>query len=286
MSADEGLKRLLRATGRGTEQYEQLLDSFLNLLKGIDTVISPAVNEAQRTLPAFIAKLAPLAEAIQRRHEAELECYPLLDKRLSMLADRGWFISYDLGLPEFDALSLASVTTSDSELEQVAEQTYRDALGWLSREITYKFPEREFAISPAVKAHQNGDFALSIPVFLSQTDGICAAKTKKYMFLKGRGGGHISTFAASKRLESEQLHSAKATDDLVRLFDAAIWAPILQHRPIGFNEAQREASGYKGLNRHAVLHGESLDYATEVNSLKAFSLLSYVVSIPIDDMAE
>ena len=33
------------------------------------------------------------------------------------------------------------------------------------------------------------------------------------------------------------------------------------------------------LNRHEVLHGESVDYGTEINSLKAISLLYYIASV-------
>ena len=33
------------------------------------------------------------------------------------------------------------------------------------------------------------------------------------------------------------------------------------------------------LNRHEVLHGESVDYGTEINSLKAMSLLYYIASV-------
>ena len=38
----------------------------------------------------------------------------------------------------------------------------------------------------------------------------------------------------------------------------------------------RAANGSTGLNRHAVMHGESLDYDTKEKSLRALSLLNYV----------
>jgi hypothetical protein len=41
-----------------------------------------------------------------------------------------------------------------------------------------------------------------------------------------------------------------------------------------------EASGeaFTALNRHQVMHGESWNYGTEVNSLKAFSFLVHIGS--------
>jgi len=36
---------------------------------------------------------------------------------------------------------------------------------------------------------------------------------------------------------------------------------------------------WPALYRHAVLHGESVDYGTEINSLKAISLLQYVSGV-------
>lgn len=38
-------------------------------------------------------------------------------------------------------------------------------------------------------------------------------------------------------------------------------------------------ANFDGLNRHQVLHRESVDYGTEINSLKAISLLNYVFQV-------
>ena len=59
----------------------------------------------------------------------------------------------------------------------------------------------------------------------------------------------------------------------------ALWMPMAEQLPVAYNKAKRDEHGYQGLSRAAVLHGESLNYATETNSLKAFSLLSYVASL-------
>ena len=59
-------------------------------------------------------------------------------------------------------------------------------------------------------------------------------------------------------------------------YRAALLSPLAAEHPISMSEAQRPP-GFDGLNRHQILHGESLTYHTEMNSLKAVSLLSFLV---------
>ena len=48
-------------------------------------------------------------------------------------------------------------------------------------------------------------------------------------------------------------------------------------------EGDATLPGFIDLNRHAVMHGESLDYGSEENGLKAVSLLNYVSYILSED---
>lgn len=61
----------------------------------------------------------------------------------------------------------------------------------------------------------------------------------------------------------------------VDTFRAVLLSPLAHSLPIGASEKERGA-GFNELNRHMVLHGESLDYGTKTNSLKAISLINYV----------
>jgi len=70
--------------------------------------------------------------------------------------------------------------------------------------------------------------------------------------------------------------------------------PISLELPINASEKARERiaaergwPAWNELNRHQVLHGESVDYGTRLNSLKAISLLNYLVSfLPGDGKAD
>ena len=53
-------------------------------------------------------------------------------------------------------------------------------------------------------------------------------------------------------------------------------SPLLEVHPIAWNEKERAANGTPRFNRHAILHGESTDYATRETSCRAISYLRFV----------
>lgn len=62
-------------------------------------------------------------------------------------------------------------------------------------------------------------------------------------------------------------------------------SPLSKVLPINASEKERRRSlqdrglsTWGELNRHLVLHGETTDYGTQQNSLKAVSLINYLVS--------
>ena len=64
-------------------------------------------------------------------------------------------------------------------------------------------------------------------------------------------------------------------------YRAALLSPLAQTLPIGASKHERPED-FTELNRHVVLHGESLDYGTKINSLKAISLINYVAHVLAD----
>ena len=63
---------------------------------------------------------------------------------------------------------------------------------------------------------------------------------------------------------------------------ATLLSPLAQTLPIGESELER-GKGFSGLNRHIILHGDSLDYGNKINSLKAISLINYVAHVLMTD---
>ncbi len=95
---------------------------------------------------------------------------------------------------------------------------------------------------------------------MAQTDGICYDTTNEYLFLK------------QNKKPKTAIYVEQHVSNKLRL---ALLQPLMQVLPIGASESERD-DDFNELNRNMVLHGESLDYGTEVNSLKAISLINYV----------
>ena len=75
-----------------------------------------------------------------------------------------------------------------------------------------------------------------------------------------------------ERAYSEYVSQISNSHIVIYLHPLSIPLPLWMNR----NERAERGDPCVGLNRHQVLHGESVDYGTEQNSLKAISLLSYL----------
>lgn len=175
------------------------------------------------------------------------------------LGNRGWFTTSQMGQSDLSTYRELIKTSEFKKLDDILmieiESTFEEIL----TDLVEKHPQRAPAIKQACKAHKNEEYFLSVPVFLIQTDGI---------FLDYFGG---SLFMGKNR--AEVLKNEKAVQQYPSSFLTMLQAAL----PVYESEKERRnVSPWTELNRHLVLHGESTDYGTKLNSLKAFSLLSYV----------
>lgn len=146
--------------------------------------------------------------------------------------------------------------------------------------LVAELPRREKILRQAFAAHRRGDYELSVPVLLIQADGACVDLTDHHFFQKSR----------NSQLPEVAAHIAATQDAGSAMF----LRPISLELPINASEKARERiaaergwPAWNELNRHQVLHGESVDYGTRLNSLKAISLLNYLVSfLPGDGKAD
>lgn len=187
---------------------------------------------------------------------------PNILHKIEHLANEGWFLSIPLlTLDERHELSRLEV----DHLLDFAKEWYEAKFKELIDGICKEHPGRQQIIRQAAEAHQDHKYCLSVPVFFSQSDGVCAEHLKHQMF---QSKDNITSLASSN-LCIEPIN-------LILLLENFVWQPLAKKRPISENTKDRQASGYAGLNRNTILHGESTDYGTEDNSLKAFSLLVHV----------
>lgn len=123
------------------------------------------------------------------------------------------------------------------------------------------FLKRRIAIlRSAVDAHIRRDYALSVPAILAQTEGLVA----DYFGYRGQ--------VQWNRVKShvEQLLTdggVSKWNDLYRQFVSNVVLRGFVHgKPV------------RDLNRHAILHGADIDYATAAKSLKAILILDFLLS--------
>lgn len=206
--------------------------------------------------------------------EERMKLYPKLHAQVLPLARRGWFLSGAMGISDLMALADVCETSTADDLDAHVAALYRSDIKVQMKEILQTYPHRAFALHPALEAHQRGEYALSVPIFFAQADGIAFEDSKRYLFLNKKG-------EALRDVAAEELKAleAGAPTPLI-LLEMMMWQPLAEPLPVGYSQKERDSHSYNGLNRNTVLHGIALcEYATEENSLKAFSMLSYVASL-------
>jgi hypothetical protein len=192
---------------------------------------------------------------------------PRAQEGIINLALSGWFLDLEMTLPQIAELGQAMLQgdTGEAEAELVAH--FEGRADGIEAELVRKFARRAHLIQAAFRAYRQEEYDLAIPVLLTQSDGICNDVTSKSPFR-----------ARDKKPETAVYVEAIATDTLM----AAFLSPLARIIPI--NASEKDRKGSTALNRHTVLHGESLDYGTKANTLRAISLLNYVGNILKDEI--
>jgi hypothetical protein len=129
--------------------------------------------------------------------------------------------------------------------------------------VSEKFPKRDRIIKLAFKAHKRKEYELSVPIFLIQSDGICLDILKENLFSRNRKNGKPKTESMVRNLETSSLMNA-------------FLEPL--RNPNIYNSRKREIFYSDILNRNKILHGETVNYGTKINSLKTISLLNYLIT--------
>lgn len=184
---------------------------------------------------------------------------PIRREDLATLAEYGWYL--DPELPVGAAAELARALREE-EPDRVSEELahhFQGRVDEIEATLAASFPSRENVLSDAFEAHREGKFNLSIPVFIAQADGMCHERLDFLLFIGKEREKGIEEIVKSS--------DSDMRSQLVGLFGAPI--PLLSSK-------KDRGTGFSELNRHLVLHGESVSYGTQQNSLKVISFLSYL----------
>jgi hypothetical protein len=200
--------------------------------------------------PEFLKKVGPYLKNWPDYHK----------KDWAELASYGWFLNGETPI----AVEVA-LTEGKASVDRFMVAHLRDDWGNVSDRIISSYPERKHVLEVAFRLHKDGNYVASVPLFLSQTGGICAQNLGAYLFSDHEG--------RTARIQQE-------IEDSGNLLTNAFLEVLNTKTQFG----ERISSAGKSKkelapNRNGILHGsrKHLDYGTEINSLKAFSLLAFVV---------
>lgn len=225
--------------------------------------LSSYAKQAAEMKKAIERAISPVFEQIR---QSFLELPPKMQESILLLAKHGWYLDMEMPMPGIYALLEALVEGEQSEIEEALCEYFQDRLARIEESIVKRFPHRAHLVRAAFDAHRREEYVLSIPVLLAQTDGICKEVTDQHLFRsrnnKPRTAKYVERWAANK-------------------FRKALLSPLAQKTPINASEEER-VKGSDALNRHTVLHGEDVNYGSKKNSLKAISLLNYIVHVVSD----
>ena len=208
-------------------------------------------------------RIREFAELLKQVQESAKTLPSRTRKALLTIAKHGWF--FDLQMPANGIWELESALAKGNikEAEQALTEYYRKNINSIEESITSLFPKRGKIVTAAFNAHRRGEYELSIPVFLIQADGICNELFGIQLWKMRSDNKEVIKYLQKIGMEK-------------------IWEPLLhpltQLLPISARASER-GERFHELNRHLVLHGDSIDYGAEVNSLKAISLLNYVAVV-------
>lgn len=187
-----------------------------------------------------------------------------LRAQLAVLMERGWCL--DPEMPHTWGVDLMDTIQEgeEEEAQQWLVDYFRERLDEIEKELVERHPQRAAIITEAFAAHREGRYTLSIPVMLAQAEGVIHDKHQRQLFSK------------KNKTNLKEVLASLPDDDTRAIFMSAFCADI----PLTRSTKDLPAD-FDGLNRHAVLHGLDPKYGTEVNGLRAVSILnlaSYLVA--------
>jgi len=221
------------------------MNEFLNIDPSLLKYIQESLAQVNQVLKAFQNSFNKTIDELKKMPEST-----------RFLADQGWYLP--LSVTPFQVSELINTNNSDI-LDRKMMLLIDNEINYIESELTKKFPNRKNPIQSGIRAHRNKEYYLSIPVFFAQIEGICKELTGLRFFATRNGEPKTELWATDIN-----------QDSILNLF----LEPL---RIIGKTREKQNPENPLGINRHDVLHGDSIDYGESgINSYKALSLLNYM----------
>jgi len=219
-------------------------------------------DQLLQSIEDFQQYIAPHLELVRQAIDA---LPPRIKRIMIHFAESGWFVSPWLEFAHLTELQEIADRDDADSIDEVMASYFRAELDAIEDSLITQFSSRAPILKSAFTLHREARYEASIPLFLIQADGICHEILGVQLFRQSQG---IPATA-----DAIDTHSI---DPLA----AAIMEPLRVLLPISYHTSRIDLTTSM-LNRHAILHGLTTAYPSEVNSLKAASLLYYVSTIRV-----
>jgi hypothetical protein len=240
----------------------QIVGTMLPIMRATEQMLKqyePVMAQISNEFHAWLKQNAHAFETIKTYAELAKRWQEREKQNVAMMAENGWFPNWYTFNFEPDE----EITNIDLLMTQHLNDCWSEA----AEKIIELCPNREHILRAAIKLHKEKNYIASVPLFISQADGIFCEEIKTFLF-----AGDKPKDVLEKMLE---------TGDFQRgFFEDILLEPYMIKTQ--FSEGVRKSrtnDKKKAPNRNGILHGhrKHLDYGSELNSLKSFSLLAFVV---------
>lgn len=182
----------------------------------------------------------------------------------SYLVGQGWYLPIGLfSLGRVHKISRLVEEGEDETIEAFVRKYARKREMPVVREaVPELFPRREEIVRQALEAHENEQYALTVPLLLSQAEGMFFAALESHFYDEDE--------------REETRREIKSDPDMAYaiLTMDHLFQPGPLHEDYDGNPREVARRRDSSFNRHLILHGHSTDYHTEANSLRGIALVA------------
>jgi hypothetical protein len=253
------------------EQLYKSVEFSMNLPRWISAELQAVQREAQSYVDRLLES-SRQATAIFNTHlvfQSEFlrwlepfTCDDLFPELENFLIQQGWYLSADLSAGVVFKLSDWFDEGELDKIEHGLRGFYHKRTAGIERSVVQRFPKRQRLLTAAFRAHRARDYALSVPAFLTQVDGISRDLWRANFFRSSQSNRSINRLVRDGRVPP---------------LSATLRRQLLEPGSI---RASSNGDG-EGLrfNRHAILHGNDTEFDREEYSLRCIALLDFMVSL-------
>lgn len=212
-----------------------------------------------------------LIKELKRQNKFRLK--NLVNQRLNILTKEGYYLS-DYFLGKLD-LAYLNIILSDwdnidkSEFNSKLKELIETNALKIQKEISGILTKRKEVIECIFELYKSKNYIAIIPLILSQVDGI----------MKEITNGNAGFYMAYPEKSKQNPNQLKYLDKELYVNFLSEYEQLNVENRNDYELFGRNISDMTKFNRHTILHGESCEYANELNSIKAMLLLAFITEI-------